>query len=150
MIVSAVTLLPQPDSPTMPRDSPRASEKRHAVDGLDDAVHRLEVRPQVAHVEQHVVGGGGPAGGAAVRRRVRAVLTASSVMRGTSGRSASRRPSPMKLTASTVRTMKRPGKNGHHQLPCGMNVSAFVRMLPQVGVDRVDAEARGSSRTPPR
>ena len=28
----------------------------------------------------------------------------------------------------------RPGKNGHHQLPSGMNVRAFERMLPQVGL----------------
>ena len=28
----------------------------------------------------------------------------------------------------------RPGKNGHHQLPWGMNVRALDRMLPQVGV----------------
>ena len=42
-------------------------------------------------------------------------------------------PSPMKFTASTVRMIARPGKNGHHQLPTGMNVSALERMLPQVG-----------------
>ena len=33
------------------------------------------------------------------------------------GSSASRRPSPMKLIAITVRAMAMPGKNAHHQLP---------------------------------
>ena len=49
-----VTLFPEPDSPTTPRVSPRPHRERDAVDGLDDPVVGLEVRPEVADVEQRL------------------------------------------------------------------------------------------------
>ncbi len=52
MIVIAVTLLPQPDSPTTPSVSAPVEREGDAVDGLDDAVHDVEMGPQVAHIEQ--------------------------------------------------------------------------------------------------
>ena len=52
MIVRHVTLLPQPDSPTIPSVLPFSTEKRDAVDGLDDAVVGAEVSPQVAYLEK--------------------------------------------------------------------------------------------------
>ena len=55
MIVSAVTLLPEPDSPTIPSVWPRPRLKRHAVDGGHGPVHHVEVRLQVADVEEDVV-----------------------------------------------------------------------------------------------
>ena len=42
--VSAVTLFPEPDSPTMPSVRPRSTRERDAVDRLDDAVPCLEAR----------------------------------------------------------------------------------------------------------
>ena len=45
----AVTLLPQPLSPTMPRVGPRQKVEGGAVHRLDDALVREEVRLQVAH-----------------------------------------------------------------------------------------------------
>ena len=57
------------------------------------------------------------------------------------GSRASRRPSPMKLIPRTVSTMAMPGKNGHHQLPLGMNRTAPLRALPHVGLNRIHAEA---------
>ena len=110
-MVSAVTLLPQPDSPTTPSVCPRLSENDDAVHGLDQAVHDVEVRAQVAHVEQHVE----------VARRhgpcVSITVGASATYSRLRGSSASRSPSPMKLMAMTVRAMAMPGKNAHHQLP---------------------------------
>ena len=52
MIDSAVTDLPQPDSPTMPSVLPASSEKRDAVDRAHDAVAREEVRLQLVDLEQ--------------------------------------------------------------------------------------------------
>ena len=62
MIVSAVTLLPEPDSPTMPSVWPAAEREADPVDRGHDAVHDLELGPQVADVEQDVVGGRCPDG----------------------------------------------------------------------------------------
>ena len=47
-----VTLFPEPDSPTTPSVWPGLDRERDAVDRLHDPVVRLEVRPQVAHVEE--------------------------------------------------------------------------------------------------
>ena len=44
MIVSAVTLLPDPDSPTMPSVWPAPQREADPVHGRHDAVHDLEVR----------------------------------------------------------------------------------------------------------
>ena len=52
MIVIAVTLLPEPDSPTMPSTLPRSSVERHAVDGADDAVLGRELDLEVLDLEQ--------------------------------------------------------------------------------------------------
>ncbi len=46
------TLLPQPDSPTMPSVLPLLDRERDAVHGLDHAVLGLEVDPQVLYLEQ--------------------------------------------------------------------------------------------------
>ena len=43
MTVSELTLLPDPDSPTIPSVSPGWIDVRDAVDRLDDAVVGLEV-----------------------------------------------------------------------------------------------------------
>ena len=52
-MASAVTLLPQPDSPTMPSVRPGASEKLTPRDGLrDGAAIALEDDAQVLHGEQ--------------------------------------------------------------------------------------------------
>ena len=56
MTVRAVTLLPEPDSPTMPSVSPRLSWNEIAVDRRHDAVEDAEVGPQVADVEEDVAG----------------------------------------------------------------------------------------------
>ena len=53
--------------------------------------------------------GGGAPSGAGVVERLRHARDR--------GSNASRRPSPTKFTASTVRMIAKPGKNGHHQLP---------------------------------
>ena len=47
MIDSAVIVLPQPDSPTTPSVSPSATCKRHAVNGVHDAVPQLDLSAQV-------------------------------------------------------------------------------------------------------
>ena len=91
-IDSAVTDLPQPDSPTMPSVSPRAEVERHAVDRAHHAVAREELRLQVADREDGV--------------HARLAHSASSPSRGSSR---SRRPSPSRLTASTVMARKRAG-----------------------------------------
>ena len=54
MIVSAVTLLPEPDSPTIAERLAALQAERHAVDRRDDAVHDVEIGLQVADVEQDV------------------------------------------------------------------------------------------------
>ena len=55
MIDSAVTLLPQPDSPTMPSVRPASTVKLDAVDRGELAVVGREVGAQVAHLEQRVM-----------------------------------------------------------------------------------------------
>ena len=62
MIVSAVTLLPEPDSPTIPSVWPRAQAERDAVDGGDGPVQDVEVGLQVADVEQGVAWRAAPRG----------------------------------------------------------------------------------------
>ncbi len=52
MIESAVTDLPQPDSPTMPERLARLDREADAVDRADDALAREEVRAQVVDLEQ--------------------------------------------------------------------------------------------------
>ena len=49
-----VTLLPEPDSPTIPSVSPRWTRERQAVDGLDDAVRRRELDGEVLDLEQRL------------------------------------------------------------------------------------------------
>ena len=51
MIERHVTLLPQPDSPTIPTVCPALDPEVDAVDGLDDAVVGAEVGAEVADVE---------------------------------------------------------------------------------------------------
>ena len=50
--VSDETLLPEPDSPTIPSALPRSTRVGDAVDGLDDAVVGLEMHREVADIEQ--------------------------------------------------------------------------------------------------
>ena len=52
MIDRQVTLLPQPDSPTIPSVLPFSTWNVTPVDGLDDAVVRAEVRLEVADLEE--------------------------------------------------------------------------------------------------
>ena len=56
MIESAVTDLPQPDSPTIPSVLPRSTANDDAVDRPHDALAREEVRPEIVDLEQrHLV-----------------------------------------------------------------------------------------------
>ena len=52
MIESAVTDLPQPDSPTMPSVAPRLDREADAVDRAHDAFAGEEVRLKVVDLEQ--------------------------------------------------------------------------------------------------
>ena len=52
MIESAVTDLPQPDSPTMPSVLPSLDREETPSTALHDALAREEVRPQVVDLEQ--------------------------------------------------------------------------------------------------
>ena len=54
MIVRFVTLFPQPDSPTIPSVLPVLDRERHTVDRADDPVVGMEVRTQIADVEQRL------------------------------------------------------------------------------------------------
>ena len=49
--VKAVTLLPQPDSPTNPSVSPLFKRKADPVDGLDRAFQGVKVDPQVLYFQ---------------------------------------------------------------------------------------------------
>ena len=84
---SAVTVLPQPDSPTTPTVSPRCDGEVDAVDRVHHAVVGREMGLEPADLEQRL--------GHHITRR---------------GSSASRSPSPMKLMESTVRKIAAPGK----------------------------------------
>ena len=53
MIVSELTDLPEPDSPTIPSVSP-GDRERDAVDGLDHAVVGLEVHREVSDLQQRL------------------------------------------------------------------------------------------------
>ena len=139
--MSAVTLLPEPDSPTMPRSARGRARSSTPSTARHDAVHDLEVGPQVADVEQDVVGRAAPRRPAA--RTVDRLGHARDL-----GSNASRRPSPMKFTASTVTMIARPGKNGHHQLPWGMNVQAAGEDVAPGRRRSGRRRTRGSSRTP--
>ena len=52
MIVRHVTLLPQPDSPTIPSVWPRSTEKVTPPTALHDAVVGAEARPQVPDLQE--------------------------------------------------------------------------------------------------
>ena len=51
MIDSVVTVLPQPDSPTMPSVSPGSTCKRHAVDRAHGALPELDLGAQVLDLQ---------------------------------------------------------------------------------------------------
>ena len=89
--VSAVTLLPQPDSPTTPSVSPRVDRKIDAVDRVHHAVVGGEMGLQAADLEQAL-----------------AIAPPHITLRGSS---ASRSPSPMKLIDSTARKIAPPGNS---------------------------------------
>ena len=89
-IASAVTLLPQPDSPTIPSVSPGAMSNEIAVDGVDGAAARPELDAQVLDS--------------------RAAARARSAGPCSFGSRASRRPSPIRLKPSTEITIATPGK----------------------------------------
>ena len=108
MIASAVTLLPQPLSPTSPSASPGCERERDAVDRARATPARCGTRPAGLDLEQ----------------------AHRSLMRGSS---ASRSPSPMKLKPDTVSTIAAPGRRqpaGSGQTYC----CAPSSMLPQEGV----------------
>ena len=92
MTDSAVTLLPQPDSPTMPSVSPARDIEAHAVDRARHAVGIEEMRPEIAHAEELLA-----------QRR-------SHMRRARRGSRWSRNPSPTRLTASTTSASARPGQ----------------------------------------
>ena len=85
---SAVTVLPQPDSPTTPTRLAAPDRDVDAVDRLHHAVVGREMRLEAADFEQRL--------GHYITLR---------------GSSASRRPSPMKLIDSTVRKIAAPGNS---------------------------------------
>ncbi len=62
MIDITVTLLPEPDSPTMPSTSPGLERERDAVDRAHDAVLGAERDAQVAYLEQRSLTWAAPAG----------------------------------------------------------------------------------------
>ena len=69
MIESAVTDLPQPDSPTMPSVLPFSTAKLIAVDGAHHALAGEEVRPQIVDLEQRQARS--PSSGGRARRAAR-------------------------------------------------------------------------------
>ncbi len=89
----AVTLLPQPDSPTMASVSPACDLEADAVDRAHDPVAGVELRLQILDAQQ----------GLGVRSHPY-------MRRARRGSSASRMPSPSRLTDSTVSDRKMPGK----------------------------------------
>ena len=92
-IESEVTLLPQPDSPTTASVSPGAHRERHAVDRAHDAVAREEMGLEVLDLEQRSGRG-----------------HASYMWRARRGSSASRMPSPSRLTDKHGQRQKDAGK----------------------------------------
>ena len=86
------TLLPDPDSPTIPSTSPGIELPADLIDGVNDSVLGLELDGQLVDGDD----------------RLRHGLVAA-------GSSASRRPSPTKLTASAMTTITRPGNVTSHQ-----------------------------------
>ena len=101
MTASDDTDLPEPDSPTMPSTSPRRSVVAHAAHGRDRRRPRCGTSTvQVADLEQRRAGVGASASRSGRHGRLR---------RWTFGSSASRRPSPTRLTASTSTTSKPAG-----------------------------------------
>ena len=100
MMESAVTLLPQPDSPTMQSTSPLTDPDVHAVDRFGDAVAGMEPGAQIAHLQDRICAEA-PSGRSAS-------IGSQSFRRGSR---ASRIPSPRRLKPSTVIMMARPGKN---------------------------------------
>ena len=116
---SAPTLLPEPDSPTIPSTSPAATSYENAIHGFDDTAVAEERRLQVLHRQQRL-GCRGWLGGSrrdnvhAVRLRFHRGNDYSARERGSS---ASRNPSPRKLKANTVSAIISPGKTPTHQAP---------------------------------
>ena len=112
MIACAVTDLPQPDSPRMPRVSPSRSGEADPVDGLGDAVAGVELDLEVLHLQQRR----GRVEGDAAQRRLRrpgghvglGVSHSISPQR-LRGSRASRSTSPSRMNASTVMTMNAHG-----------------------------------------
>ena len=98
-----------PICPRCPASRPRAEVERHAVDGAHHAVQRVELRVQVADLED----------GAHSRLASR-------------GSSRSRRPSPSRFTASTVMARNAPGIR-MVQGAIWKKVRPWAMMLPQLG-----------------
>ena len=94
---SAVTLFPQPDSPTSPSVSPGADVERDAVHRVDEAAARPEADAQVVDREQRRL--------AHVRPR-------------SFGSIASRMASPMRLNPITAMTIAMPGKIARNGAVC--------------------------------
>ncbi len=109
-MVSAVTLLPQPDSPTTPSVWPRLIENETP----STALTRPSMTWKYVRRSRTSRSTFGPLEARAVLSMTGAASVTYSRLRGSS---ASRRPSPMKLMAMTVRAMAMPGKKAHHQLP---------------------------------
>ena len=121
MIDSAVTLLPQPDSPTTPSVSPGAD--REATRRRPSARRRPACRSGCAGRSTSSSGG--------VRRSIgRIALTAASPG---AGRAQSRRPSPSRLMASTVSASRMPGYRMMWKATA-TKLRPSAIMLPQLGV----------------
>ena len=117
---SAATVLPEPDSPTMPSGLAAVEREAHAVDGLDDAGVREEVRREVLDREE--------AFGHAYS------LSLGSV--------ASRRPLPNEMKPKTVVTSARLGNSSHPPATGLQVVQESEIMRPHDDVRRLDADAQ--------
>ena len=117
MIDRLSTVLPEPDSPTMPTDFAAAHRERHPVDGAHEPPRRAEVGDQVG--------------------RPRAAVGHQTAAERMSKRRASQ--SPMRLNDSTVRNSIRQGNTVAHQ-PVRHGVAILVDQLAPRRRRRFDAE----------
>ena len=97
IVASAVTLFPQPDSPTRPRVSPGRTSNEMPLTAWTSPRLRLEADAEIVDLEKRAV--------AHVRPR-------------SFGSRASRRPSPIRLKPITAITIATPGKIARNGAVC--------------------------------
>ena len=124
MTASAVMLLPQPDSPTSPKVSPRPISKETFSTALNDVAIALQGDAQVVDFEQRC-------------GHARLVCDCGSRM--------SRRPSPRRLRPSTVKKIARPG-NTDSQGAARDLVARLRQHAAPAREGRADAEAQEGER----